>query len=65
MAWDPEEGNYLRRARKTYSISERGRTLIHKLSMELAVNHSAVIELGLRRLAIETWGKVDPAKPVD
>lgn len=62
---DPAEGNYLRKSRRNFNLSIRCWELLHRLSLELGVNHSNVIELAVREMHQKYIGPVKPVEPRD
>ena len=54
------EGNWLGKARRNFYLSTTVNELIHKLSLELGISHSAVIELAAREMYARIHGSVPP-----
>ena len=51
-------GNWMGKARRNFMISNRCWHLMHELSLELGISHSAVIELSVRETYQRVYGRV-------
>lgn len=56
----PGQGNYLGKQRRNFYISNRCWEMMHKISLDIGVNHSAVIELAVREMYRRTIGDLPP-----
>lgn len=54
------EGNWLGKSRRTYFLSNKCHDLLHEVSLQQGLNHSAVIELAVRVYYQQVIGPVPP-----
>jgi hypothetical protein len=56
----PGQGNYLAKQRRNFYLSNRCWEMMHTISLDIGVNHSAVIELAIREMYRRMIGNVPP-----
>lgn len=55
-------GNYLGKQRRNFNITNRCWDMMHNLSLDIGVNHSAIIELAVREMYCRYHGEVPPIR---